>query len=55
MTGRAINWVELRDKSGKLLARLEPERRLLEFQRRGELTLVDLARYLEDPERPTAA
>jgi hypothetical protein len=39
-------YTDLRDHDGHLLARLDPERWLLEIQRRGEKTLFDLREKL---------
>lgn len=39
-------YTDLRDHDGHLLARLDPERWLLEIQRRGEKTLFDLRELL---------
>lgn len=39
-------WVELRDERGKLCARLDVERALLEVRRNGQPALFDLAEYL---------
>jgi hypothetical protein len=39
-------YADLRDHDGHLLARLDPERWLLEIQRRGEKTLFDLREAL---------
>jgi hypothetical protein len=39
-------YTDLRDHDGHLLARLDPERWLLEIQRRGEKTLIDLREVL---------
>jgi hypothetical protein len=39
-------YTDLRDANGHLLARLDPERWLLEIQRRGEKTLIDLRQLL---------
>jgi hypothetical protein len=41
-----VAYQDLRDASGHLLARLDPERWLLEIQRRGEKTLFDLREKL---------
>lgn len=39
-------WVDIREPhTGKLLARYEPTRSLLEFAQRGVKTLVDLTQY----------
>lgn len=35
--------------TGKLLFRYDPVRRLIEIQRRGELTLIDLTKYERPP------
>lgn len=39
-------WVELRDERGKLCARLDVERVLLEVRRNGQPAVFDLAEYL---------
>lgn len=39
-------WIELRDERGKLCARLDVERVLLEVRRNGQPALFDLAEYL---------
>ena len=39
-------YTDLRDHDGHLLARLDPERWLLEIQRRGQKTLFDLRTLL---------
>ncbi len=41
-----MSYQDLRDQEGHLLARLDPERWLLEIQRRGEKTLFDLCQFL---------
>ncbi len=38
-------WIELRDGTGRLQARYDPARNLLEIQRRGVKTLYDLTRW----------
>jgi hypothetical protein len=49
-------YTDLRDAHGHLLARLDPERWLLEIQKRGEKTLFDLRALLapHDPESAEA-
>jgi hypothetical protein len=46
---------DVRDVRGKRLCRYDPERRLIEIQRRGEKTVVDLTQYDDEEsasERP---
>ena len=49
LLGRArMTWVPLREPgTGKLLARYDPERDIIEFQRRGIKTVVDLRQVKE--------
>ena len=46
MTETAPQWVELRDDRGKLCARLEVHRGLLEMRRNGQSATFDLGEYL---------
>lgn len=49
MPERAANtFVELRDVNGRLLARYDPERRLLEIRRQHRVVLFDLQQYEGD-------
>jgi hypothetical protein len=48
-------WIDLRDAGGRLLARYDPARRLLEIQRRGVKTLIDLTAYEPAYEPPSSA
>ena len=52
-----MSWVPLREPgSGKLLARYDPERDIIEFQRRGIKTVIDLQQVKESAnERRIAA
>ena len=38
-------FIDLYDRAGKLLARFDPARDLLEIGKRGEVTLIDLSQY----------
>lgn len=47
-------WIDLREPgTDKLLARFEPGRELLEIQRRGVKTVIDLRQYQERQGAPT--
>jgi hypothetical protein len=46
-------YTDLRDHDGHLLARIDPERWLLQIQRRGEQTLFDLREMLAPKSGPT--
>lgn len=41
-------WQEIRTVSGRLLGRIDPERRLLEIVRNGDQALIDLDVYLHE-------
>ena len=44
-------WIDIREPhTEKLLARLDPERWLLEIARRGVKTVIDLAEYIRAPQ-----
>lgn len=52
------NWLDIRS-NGRLMARLDAERRLLEIVRNGEMLLIDLDVFLDAPtaqggEKPAA-
>ncbi len=44
------NWSDVRSATGRLVARVDAERRLLEIVRNGEQVLLDLDRFVPSPQ-----
>lgn len=44
------NWSDVRSATGRLVARIDAERRLLEIVRNGEQVLLDLDRFVGSPQ-----